>query len=289
MINIKTVIRFLLYGFSARLRPYEKACLEAWEQHLSPEAAELFKKQLKLYDFIQRLSKGKLVLFGCLKGRYYYRNWPKDIFFSMQREDVNVAQIFLIVSEKEKSTELRADITIHRGRFFSIEFNRPPMFAKTATVSVVRVWILVDPMSSESEKTDLPKNEPEIHGWLQEWKVSRHITNFRFPLSSSEREKAIAKTHSRLPQDYLELVSQTEGCRIDNCLVEGLSGIRKIVRPDANFYILAEIENHGSIAVMEGQIESELYYLDSENEVPQLLGQLFRKAIESILTKLPSA
>jgi hypothetical protein len=266
------------------VHPYEKACLEAWEQHLSSEAAEIFRKQLKLYNFIQRLSKNKLVIFGCMKGRYYCQKWPTEILFPVRGENVNVAQIFLTIGQKETTIKIRSDINIYKGRFFSMEFNRSPKFSKKANISVDRVWILADPMLPTPEKVLLQKNNLEIIGWLQEWKTKRHISNFKQPLLPSEREKIIAKIHSVLPQDYLDIIFQSEGCWIDDCFVAGLSDIRKIVRPDANFYILAEIENRGSIAIKEEQTNSELYYLDNENEIPQPLGQSFKRAIEIVCT-----
>jgi hypothetical protein len=283
MINIHAIIRVLLYGFSARLRPYEKACLEAWEQHLSSEAAEIFRKQLKFCNFVQRQSKNKLVIFGYEKGIHYCQNWPTEILFPIRDENVNAAQIFLTISQKETSVKIRADINIYKGRFFSIEFNQSPNFSKSAKISVDRVWLLVDPMSPTSEKKLLQQSNSEISGWLREWKTKRRISNLKRPLLPSEREKFIAKIHSVLPQDYLEIILHSEGCWIDDCIVAGLSDIRKIVRPDANFYIIAEISNRGSIAVKEEQPNSELYYLDNENEIPQSLGQSFRKAIEIVM------
>ena len=141
----------LLFGFS-KLRPYEKLCLEAFKEHLSPAAAEILQKQLEMHDYVKRKCKDKLVIFYCLKNPAY-QNWPLDIKFPMRDEDISVAQIFLNVKEKEKSFDIRADIYLHMGRLCSIEFNESPKFAKNAKIEVNRVWILADPMASRSVKT----------------------------------------------------------------------------------------------------------------------------------------
>lgn len=267
-----------LYGFS-KLRSYEKLCLEAFEKHLSPEAAEILRKQIEMHDYVKRKFKDKLVIFYCLKNPSY-QNWPSDIKFPMRDEDINVAQVFLTMSEKKKSFDIRADIYLHWGRLCSIEFNQPPKFAKNAKIEVNRVWLLEDPMAVESFSRG---SGLELNGWMAEWKAGLHLAGLKRPLSLPERDKIIKKTHALLPKDYLELTSQSEGCRIDDCVILGLSQIMKIMFPDFNFYVLAKIEPFGIMGVKEGETDGELYYIDKDKTVPRALGRSFRNAVQNII------
>lgn len=283
-----------LFG-SSKLRGYELICLEAWKKMLSKDALDILNMQIKAYDLVQRLSNDKLVCFHYLKDSSY-ESWSDRMFFPLRGEGKVVATMTLRAAREGQRTSLKVDITFSRGRLFSIEFNRPPktLFSKRedpSNIEVTDVSVLINPMVAGVDVTEMIADAGNLTGWLRDWIREWKVQNLRKPLPVGRRENILGQLNARLPADYLDLISQTEGLHIENCVVYGLSEIRKlvlpnsIVSPDMNLLVLADVEGHGSVGVKENGKDSVVYYLDNEDERPEAVGNSFRVAIEQKLTK----
>jgi len=276
---------YRIFG-SAKLRIYETACLEAWKRTLSSGAIEILNKQLDSYNFVQRLSHDKLVGFHDLKDPSYER-WPKNAFFPLRAEEAIVAAIRFRPTGEPRAA-LRGNIILAKGRLSSIEFDRPPkmLFARSRALSdieVTNVQVVFDPMIANGGATEPLLDTSKLVGWLRDWLHRWRVENLRKALPTKRREQILRQLDTTLPPDYLELISQTEGLKVETYVIYGLSQIRPIVRPDANFYLLAEADESGAIGVKQDEKMGELYYLDREDERPQSVGRSFRAALEQRL------
>lgn len=67
--------RLLIHGGSARVRPYEKACLDAWRTLLTAEGLSLLDQQLERLSFLQRQANDKLLCFYDVNDEAA-KHWP---------------------------------------------------------------------------------------------------------------------------------------------------------------------------------------------------------------------
>lgn len=269
---------------STKLRACESACLEAWKRELSPAAVAILDRQLEFYDLVQRQSADKLVCFYRI-GDPACKKLPEDSLFPFRAEDTSVARVALRATGSKGRSSLRADISLFRGRFFGLEFNKRPQTVfpkdvKSEKVEVTDVAVLVDPMSVESYETEPLRDTSTLRGWLREWAQERELRELHQPLPPSTRDKIVEHLDTGLPSDYLELVEQTEGVEVGHCEIHGLSQIRTIVLPDVGLYILAEVEDRGAVGVQQGESDGVLYYLDNETHEAEAVGTSLRAVIE---------
>lgn len=265
---IKKFFRFLCY--QKKLRPYEKECLDYWKSKLSEEAKSILEKQLSILSF-QRQSNDKLVYFFFKKDPAC-KNWSNDMFFLLndRGKEIHAASLWLRSSTKKTKANLRAEIILYEGRLSTIEFNKSPReFFKDINENVIveRCTVLIDPMIPRVSQPYLASDQ--LKGWLNQWAEKWKLELIKPPLPKTQRENLINQKDTVFPKDYLELISYTEGFIINRCEIYGISNIRSIIRPDNNFYILAEIKEKGAVGVIQGSKNGELFYLDNEDDVPE--------------------
>jgi len=138
-------------------------------------------------------------------------------------------------------------------------------------------------MHSHHVDINIPIDESTLTGWLREWHAKGRAVDLHAPLPQSDRSAYLDRIDTQLPSDYLELVSQSEGARIAACVVYGVAGIRQIVWPEANYYIVAEIEGLGALVVKDGDRDAELYLLHYEDNDARTVGTSLQKAIANLL------
>jgi hypothetical protein len=273
---------------SAKLRPYERAVLDAWRDRLPDDARAILGTQLALYDYVQRQSAGKVTCFFCLRDREC-STWPADAFFPLRTtEDTPVARLTLARIDEQKKTHLRAEIVIGDGRLLSIDFNRRPVMVfpkevRLRGVAVTNLELFVDPMSPDPYRTEALVDANRLRGWLREWVETWELSDLREPLPPALRRELVGRLDSTLPPDYLELVEQTEGAQVHHCKVNGLTQVWTFPWPDESFYILADIEGRGAVGVRQGDSDGVLHYLGNEEDEAQAVGISLRAVIEKEL------
>lgn len=272
--------QWLVYGGSFQLRPYEAACLAAWRETLADKAVDLLDQQLKRLTVYQRYGKERLLCFYDMTDKSC-SGWPKEILFPCQMDEVSVARLELSPAANSKVV-VKADMTLSRGRFFGIEFNKSPKCLQNG-VEVVDVKMLVDPM--RQHEAQAPISVSEISGRLQDWMRRMAATDLRKPLSEARREELVRTIDAKLPDDYLELASATDGATIKGWRIYGLLEIRRIVQPSANFYLLAEAKDGRALGVIQEADDAHIYVVSPEDEKPMDAGQSMLTHIERDLAE----
>lgn len=108
-----------------------------------------------------------------------------------------------------------------------------------------------------------------LEGWLAEWHSRWQLSEVLEPQPEAEWKRLLRSFDTVFPEDYLEAVAQVGGFRVRSCKVFGLSDVEKVVHPDQNFYIIAEVEDRAYIGVRQRAETVEIYELHFELEVPE--------------------
>lgn len=231
-----------------RLTPLESRVISAVSGKLPPAARQLFDAQMDQVNRIQRHSSGKEVNFYPMRrGKPVY----EDRFLFPLRSETLLATVHLNTSGGKNS--LRAEVGLVEGWAFSLIFNKPPGKPSEEEIQVANVEILQDPMIAASADSTS--------------EVKR-------------REEVLATMHSKLPDEYLQLVGQGKGITVNNWAVSGIQDIRKVVQPDGNYYLLAEKEGMGAIGVKEDESSGQIYYLDYGDDQGEKITVGLRKFLE---------
>lgn len=270
-----------------KLRDYENLCLEGWKKQLSSSALTILNKQLGLFDLVQRLSDDKLVTFHYLKDSSY-KSWSDENFFPLKTEEICVASISLRSLLSSQKSLIKTKIILHKGRLSSFEFNRAPKTVfdrniQSNNIEVATIEVFADPMLAEDFTHHAPAVKVNLKGWVQELAKKGEIKFLKNPLTKDEQKKFYLQLSTKLPAEYCELISQTEGLRINNCTIYGISEIRTLVWPEANFYILAEIDDVGTIAVKQEDKQGTIYFIHHEDQIVKDAGSSFRLAVQKAL------
>ena len=278
------LLDFLL-GDRAVFFPFETRIIEEVKSHLVVDARTRLQRQVEVINKIQRLSDGKEV--NLYQMRHGKPAFDDSLRFPNAADEELLASVNLVGSDK--NAKLKAEIWLAKGRLFSLVFNKPPkqffegVNLKSVQPEIVDVKIWFDPMHPHSVDKGQLIDESALSGWLREWSDKGRVAGLHAPLPQSERSAYLTRIDAQLPPDYLELVAQTEGARFAACVVYGVTGIRQIVWPEANYYILAEIEGLGALAVKDADQDAELYLLHYEDNDSRSVGTSFQKAVANLL------
>jgi hypothetical protein len=77
------------------------------------------------------------------------------------------------------------------------------------------------------------------------------------------------------------------GAEFRSCAIHGPGNIRKIVSPEANYYVLAECSG-SALAVREGSRDGALVALFYEDDRVEALGAAFKEAVELLADRNPA-
>jgi len=273
-------IRILFNWLIPPLNSLEKKLLSAVASHLAPDAQSLFKKQIEQINFVQRHALNKEVNLYCMRnGKAFY---DKCLRFPFDQEEVKLSSI--LISNTDNHTKYDVAIWLIKGFLFSIEFSYSPKGLIADQVEIINVKLLVDPMRPAKTKHKDSVNINALQGWILALAVKWHVTDLKEPLPKTEREDVISKLAIKLPSDYLELVTQTEGMKLDGCCILGLSEIRDLLMERSNYYVLAEIEGKGVLALRQNSGDTEIKFIGFEEDDEVGLGSSFRYALERMIT-----
>ncbi|HUS12156.1 MAG TPA: hypothetical protein VMZ30_16945 [Pyrinomonadaceae bacterium] len=214
----------------AQLTPLERRVVGVVSAQLGTDARQLFEAQVNPINKIQRHSSGKEVnLYAMRRGKPSI----EERFLFPLRTETLLAKVQLNLGQEK--LPLRAEVWLVNGHVFSIHFNKPPAETPETEIHVANVEILHDPMIAASAG----------------------------PTSDADRREILLRNiQSKLPDEYLQLVGDGNGLSINDWAVYELQDVRKVVQRDANYYLLAEKEGAGAVAVKEDELSGRIYYLD---------------------------
>jgi hypothetical protein len=249
---LQKLTKMLMYGSSFKLRPYEESVLDAWRKELSPEGNALLSAQLKHLVSYQRQAREMLCFFP-LDHKAPYPPLPEHTLFPC-RLDCTAAVVHLAGSDRRGVRhKVRAEVGLYKGEITLIEFNQPPSKRLVRDVEVMKVEILRDPMIPVSEET----------------------------MSDAQRcEEVLKSIHSKLPDEYLQLVGESKGISLNEWAVCAVKDIHKIPQRDGNYYVLAVKEGMGFVGVKEDESSGRLYYLNYDDHLGEKISVGLRKFFE---------
>lgn len=280
-------LRDFLLGGRADFYPFEMRIIDAVKSRLDDEAASRLQGQIAVINKIQRLSDGKEVNLYQMRGG--------KALFDDNRRFPDAADEALLASVNltgpDERANLKAEVWLAKGRLFSLVFNKPPkqffagmnLAAAQPHISDVKIWF--DPMHPHAPSADKLADVSALRGWLREWHAKGLATNLHAPLPPAECSAHLARIDAQLPIDYLELLAQSDGARLARCVIFGAAEARKVVWPEANYYVIAEIEGMGALAVKEGDRNAEIYLLRYEENDVRPVGTSLQKALSDLLSQ----
>lgn len=176
-----------------------------------------------------------------------------------------------------------AEFFLVRGFFFSIVFDRPiEAFQRRTDIQVLEVTIHYDLMQEGGRTDHKPAvGSTGLSGWVKEWAESFGVESAGTPLESAARDRRISSISTKLPEDYLFLTTQAEALTIGDCAVLGLSEIYEVVLEGSSYYLLAQLDGRGVLAVRSHTDNREVYYLDYSDSALVKKVSGFRRAVES--------
>lgn len=275
----------VLMGVRPEFYPFEVRIIEEVKSRMDNDSASRLQRQVEVINKIQRLADGKEVnLYRMLRGKPIFDD---TLRFANAGDEALLASV--ILTGADKRAKLKADIWLAKGRLFSLVFSKPPklffagMNLKSVQPDIIDVRLWFDPTQRTIIDRDSVVDASALTGWLRDWNSKGIISSLHAPLSESQRSEYLDRVDAQLPADYLELVSQTEGVHLAGCIVHGVSKIRQIALPDANYYVLAELEGLGALVVKDGMSDAELYCLHYEDNDVRPVGKSLQNAVVDLL------
>lgn len=273
-------VRPLFNWLFPALRPLERHLLDALMTALTPEAREIFRRQVSKVNLVQRYN---------VRESCFYRmglcrpSWPEADLFPARQLEACFATVQFIPTGVIDDT-VRADVSLVKGHLFSIVFDRDPRpFWDIGKIDVRSVTVHLDPMRSlPTEDADLGARPIRMTGWLSDWARKYSIQKLSPPLAVERTKSMIARIDANLPDEYLELVFKTGGFEFKNIAILGISEVHRVDVAAGSYYCLAEVHDRGVIGVKVASKDKEMYYLDYDRNDPIPVDTSFRATIEAI-------
>ncbi len=275
-----------LVGFQP-FKPLERRLLKELSARLGPEAQKLLAAQIGGINLVQRHGKATevclyRVLFGSVRPDPRYR-------FPNQSLEYRLATIRVRVPGMNPVWV--ADISVVRGFLFSIDFQPPAKpILNRSDIEVEHVKIHESPMEEKPTRypekpRDLDAATFPLNGWFAPWRDRYRLSNLTPPLAAAERERRLAQIDASLPEDYLFLVSQTDGVTVEGqcsrASILGLAETYAVSMEDGRHYLLAQLEDQGYLGTPAGNGGGQVVFLGFDGSFRFVDG--FRPAVQRFL------
>ncbi len=271
---MKSFLARLWYWGSSRLRDYEQLCLDCFKTELPAEERSILDHQINLIQLIQRLSKDKMVTI------WFLENEKKTGFplFPNRSKEISVARVTI----RSGSSNLRCDIQFDEGCLLSLQFDVPPKFALGQPAQCVKVEIYEDLFQHPAENQILEEVTPV----LDRIKALFPVREIAGPAPAEKRQRFLGRLATSLPQDYTQLLSETDGFTVQDWRFYGTKP-RRIVHDKENYQLVVENDPF-SLCFRENQdLPVVLFYDQIDDEISQM-GESFVDALIKILNKKPA-
>jgi hypothetical protein len=262
-------ISHLLSWRRKQLRPYELETLITIQATLSPRARSIIDSQLTHFAFVQRHVSDKEV-------NFYFRvaageavspllpspfpEWPIGIAYFSTSND---------------AFPTRATVWVANGQLFSIVFSRSPT---EGVLSVLEKQMLLDPIHEEDKLTPTSQNVDYLIQRIRPLLPNVQISAIQPPLDADLRRRLLIPTADCVPHDFCTLLSNANGCRVENWQINGLP-LREVAMEGSNLFVLAEAEGQ-LLCAKDGDRARSVYLwnIDNENEIS--MGTAFANAFK---------
>jgi len=293
---VRRLLLVILYvgDRSFSLKPYELKAINAWRDSLSEEAKEILDRQMEAFDLYARMGAYKNKYVGMIRhDDDHLSSWTSQHKFKLFTDDENsIASVKMRINRRT----IRCNILLYRGILSAIEFNRPPkevfpQGTKQEGIEIISVDTIMDPMAS-GLRTEPLTDKSKLYGKLSEWNHEFGLSDLKHPVVEGLQKKIAKFYKTKFPQDYMEVVSQTEGLHVGHCRINGLGEIRTFIMPKTDttpecsegcLLVIAEIEGMGELGVCHYRKDGKIYYYDSEMLDPVFAGLSLYEIIDEEL------
>ncbi|MDR2152653.1 MAG: SMI1/KNR4 family protein [Helicobacteraceae bacterium] len=266
-----------IFGHKSHFYPYETELLNKVKSLLNKEAQNLFQRQIDMVNKVQRLSNNKEV--NLYRMRFGKPTFDDSIRFPNLIKEAILAKACFI-GESGKAVKIK--IWLVQGYIFSLTFDRAPKILcatsalKDILPTIKDVKIITDPMNENKSHNKIEIDIPRIE-------IKDIVAKAYKFLLPTEIQSALDVIDAKLPNDYIDLIYKTNGANGKGFLIYGIKEIREIIFDSRSYYILAEFEGFGIIAVEGESNNGELYLLQYEIENIKPLGISFERALREAL------
>ena len=247
---------------------------------LSEESASLLRKQMQDLSRTQRDSGGGEVIYRRKRGKGLRA--PE---FAAKDAELKFASVRFSI--RNQPGIWVSDFFLIGGHLGAAVFTpKPPSIRDDNEVEIKQALIVRDPSLPVAPVASKPVARATITlpAWLREFEKAFEVRDLYEPLASDRRRMAVEGITAALPRDYLELMEQTEGLEVGNVGILGLSQVYEVVMPDWTYYLLAEVNSVGMLAVKAHSKDGALYLLKYDGQAPwQALGDRLAQAIRAVI------
>lgn len=264
-IIIGIIVLFAIISVNKRRPKFNKKGFSLLEKTLLSELYEMFdsKTQQKLKTQIAYFEPKR-------KWRQY---WNKSMSMELYENKKNPLSENFRYNRKDESKLATIRFKINDEKYH-IEFDNydgriwgwkirpnPKAIMKKTTINVTSKKVNNDPNSFVQNTFEKQKLDsiPKFSGILVELKNIQPINQVFEPIETEFLENFINKIDSRLPQEYIEIIKQTEGVEFMDYSILGISEIRSTGLDDGNYFHLVEFDD-GVIAVKEEDKSGTIYF-----------------------------
>ena len=259
-----------------------------------PLEKTLFEELYKLFDSeIQQKLRAQLNYFE--SSRKWRQYWEKSMSVELYGDNQNPLSDDLRYNRKDESklasvnfwaAEEKYNITFRNydGRVWGWNIKpKPKKIKKLTEIKVSSSRILNDPNDfvQPTPHREKFKELPKFTGFLAELVEKYKLVAAYSPLGPEYLPGFIDRVQAKLPEDYLEILDQSEGVEFEGFHILGASEIRTTALDDGDYYHLAEFGD-GVVCVKEYDETGAIYYCAFSGLIDPL-GTDFKAAILNIL------
>jgi hypothetical protein len=271
--------RIILNWLLPPIRPLEAAILAGVADKLPAEWGKLFRHQVAQFNFVVRLNKDKEINFYCLKAG---KPWHDENHRLPMEGEVVIARAS--ISSNEMSRRVKAEVYVISGWVFSIMFDQSPKPFQRGDFIIDSIAVETAPIpESEWQQRSLSTLVGSI-GWLHKVFVGDSVVEEKGPLGAGQIEEIRNGIEAVLPADYLALLNFTNGLRVGQVVIHGISNIRQIARSDDNLYVLAEYKGEACLCLRRGS-GPEIILVDIEDDSCESAGFTLESAIRLLIER----
>lgn len=208
-----------------------------------------------------------------------------DKYRYKRKDESKLATIRFNVENIDYSIEFRN----YDGRIWGWEIRpNPKSIIKNSSIVITSKKINTNPnsFSQPNYKKEKHKTIPNFENWVKKLiEIEKIIDSFQ-PIDITFLSNYTSKIESKLPDDYIELIRQTEGINFEQFIILGVSEIQTTGLDDGNYYHLAEFDD-GIIAVKEGEHSGKIYYCYYSGELEEFNSNFSTILLDKIKTTSP--
>lgn len=258
-----------MYSIFHKFYPLEKSILATITERSPENIKPLLLARIKEINLVQRHMDFKEINLYAMKGKKVVKN--HSIHMPIDIEEYKYATLTMQIDNEI----FKVDAWVVSGDLFSLTFNRSPKkYMKRLDIIMldVRVNCPVPPI----------KTSPKTVGSISN-KQSRDISPYHEPpLTKEALDFYLYQMETKLPDDYLNILSKYNGIVMGNWIVLGIDKVRHVVLQNGCYYVLAESADNKYLIVEDRKQDGKLFFTSHDSDDIVDMGNSLCLALEKI-------